>query len=151
MTNKISEVEYMEMYEFIGAAMEVYNTLGRGLEEAVYQEALSIELNKRNLPFVPQRTIDIWYKDVKMEKYYVADFYFKGIMVELKSTSNLISEHRAQLFNYMRLGHVKKGLLVNFGEQSLRVERYIYSNENDDFILLTKSNYKEYIDKKNSE
>ena len=73
-------------------------------------------------------------------------FLYKGIVVEMKSVDSITSEHRAQLFNYMRISDHKRGLLLNFGEKRLRAERYLYLPEDDDFILLTQENYKDYID-----
>lgn len=138
--------EYQNIYDFIGAAIEVHNVLGKGLEESVYQEALAIELSMRGSAFMEQQLINTWYKGVKLQKYFLADFYYKGIIVEIKSVNQLISEHRAQLFNYMRLCRIDKGILINFGESSLRAERYIYRSDNDDFILLSKHNYLQFID-----
>ena len=80
----ITKQEYLDIYDVVGAAMEVHQTLGRGMAEPIYQEALEVEMTA-------------------------------------------------------------KGLLINFGERSLRAERYIYNEEDDDFILLTKNNYKDYI------
>ena len=76
---------------------------------------------------------------------YIADFYYKGIIVELKSLDSVSSEQRAQLFNYMRITGHDRGLLVNFGEKRLRAERYLYDAEDDNFVLLTQDNYKFYI------
>ena len=106
--------------------MEVFNTLGHGMEEPIYQEALSIELTLRNIPFEREKLLHTYYKGQQMQKIYQADFYSNGIMIELKSANKLISEHRAQLFNYMRITKTTQGLLINFGESSLRTERYIY-------------------------
>ena len=80
-----------------------------------------------------------------MKKYYVADFVYNGIIVELKSVSGIIPEHRAQLFNYMRITSTHRGILINFGEKNLHSERYLYIPEEDDFVLLNESNYKQYI------
>lgn len=137
------------MYHAIGAAMTVHRILGRGLEEAVYQEALGIEFEKCGIKAIPQFPIHCYYGDVKMTKFYLADFYLDGLVIELKSVEDLCSEHRAQLFNYMRLTHTIRGLLINFGERSLHSERYIYNEESDDFILLTEHNYKNYITENN--
>ena len=135
----------MMMYKIVGAAMHVHEVLGRGLEEAVYQEALEMELGKRNLPYESQKLINCYYEGEKMRKFYVADFYCKGLIIEIKSTESICSEHRSQLFNYMRLTHTKRGLLVNFGEKSLRCERYIYMEETDDFRLINKDNLSSYV------
>ena len=80
-----------------------------------------------------------------MEKTYYADFFYKGIIIELKSTDSICSDHRAQLFNYMRITKQQRGILLNFGEKSLRAERYLYLPDQDDFILLSQENYKDYI------
>jgi len=76
---------------------------------------------------------------------FFADFYYKGIIIEFKSVDELSAEHRAQLLNYMRIANKNRGILLNFGETNLHTERYLYLPEEDDFILLTHSNYKLYI------
>ena len=114
-----------EAYEIIGAAMEVHNTLGQGFLESVYQEALEIEMRKRNIPFTAQTKIQIQYKDVPMEHYFVADFVcYDKIIVELKSVSTILPEHEAQIINYLRATGFKLGILLNFNEESLFFKRY---------------------------
>lgn len=114
-----------EAYEIIGAAMEVHNTLGQGFLESVYQEALEIELSKRHIPFTAQAKIQIQYKDVPMEHFYVADFVcYDKIIVELKSVSTILPEHEAQIINYLRATGFKLGILLNFNEESLFFKRY---------------------------
>ena len=142
----MTKTEYKDMYDVVGAAMEVHATLGRGLSEPIYQEALMMELDMRGLKAEREKPLNVYYKGKLLSKYYVADFYYKDIIVELKAVDKLNSDHRAQLFNYMRICDIDRGLLINFGETSLRAERYLYLPEEDDFILLSKENYKEYID-----
>ena len=114
-----------EAYEIIGAAMEVHNTLGQGFLESVYQEALEIEMRKRNIPFTSQSKIQILYKDVPMEHYFVAGFVcYDKIIVELKSVSAILPEHEAQIINYLRATGFKLGILLNFNEESLFFKRY---------------------------
>ena len=75
-----------ESYAINGAAMDVFNTLGRGFLEAVYQEAMAIEFTSRVIPFEPQKELSIQYKSQYLEKKYVADFFVYGkIVVELKA------------------------------------------------------------------
>ena len=138
--------EYKDIYEVVGTAMEVHNTLGRGLAEPIYQEALSKEMNRRGIRAEREKELRMFYKGELIEKVYYADFFYKGIIIELKAVEEINSEHRAQLFNYMRITNSDKGVLINFGERSLRAERYLYIEEDDDFILLTQDNYKEYVD-----
>ena len=141
----MTKQEYKDIYNFIGAAMEVHKTLGRGMEEPIYQEALAVEMAKRGMIAEREKPLRLHYKDVLLEKTYFADFYYKGIIIELKSVSEIISDHRAQLFNYMRITGIDRGILFNFGEKFLRSERYLYLPEDDDFELLTQENYMNYI------
>lgn len=143
----MTQEEWMQIYDITGAAMEVYNVLGRGMEEAIYQESLERELDLRHIPYSRQQTLHCYYKDFQLDKTYKVDLYINGVIVELKSVSDIISEHRAQLLNYMRITKSDRGMLINYGEKSLRVERYLYLPDADDFVLLTQSNYKEYITK----
>jgi GxxExxY protein len=92
-----------------------------------------------------EKMLSLSYKGVPMQKTYFADFYYKGILVELKSVEEVSSDHRAQLLNYMRITGKDRGLLFNFGEKSLHTERYLYLPEEDDFVLLNQDNYKSFV------
>jgi GxxExxY protein len=142
----MTKQEYRDMYDVVGAAMEVYNTLGRGMAEAIYQEALAVEMKKRSMNFEREKELRLHYKDVLLDKTYFADFYYKDIIIELKSVDEIISDHRAQLFNYMRITKQCRGILFNFGEIGLYTERYLYLPDSDDFVLLNQDNYRDYID-----
>ena len=141
----MTKQEYKEIYDVVGAAMEVYNTLGRGMAEPIYQEALAVEMKKRGMIAEREKELRLRYKDVVLEKKYYADFYYNGIIIELKSVEEICSDHRAQLFNYMRITGRDRGILLNYGEKFLRAERYLYLPEDDDFVLLMQENYKDYI------
>ena len=142
----MTKQEYRDMYDVVGAAMEVYNTLGRGMAEAIYQEALAVEMKKRSMNFEREKELRLHYKDVLLDKTYFADFYYKDIIIELKSVDEIISDHRAQLFNYMRITKQCRCILFNFGEIGLYTERYLYLPDSDDFVLLNQDNYRDYID-----
>ncbi len=89
-----------EVYEIIGAAMDVYHQLGRGFLEPIYQEAFQIELRRRGLPFEPQVELTIEYKGQPLKKKYVADVVcFNQIIVELKALDRLTSLDEGQLLN----------------------------------------------------
>ena len=137
--------EYKDMYEVVGAAMEVYNALGRGMAEPIYQEALAMEFRLRGMDVEREKLLTLYYKGAQMQKTYCADFYYQGIIIELKSVDELCSDHRAQLFNYMRITQKNRGLLFNYGERGLHTERYLYLPDDDDFVLLNQDNYKLYI------
>ena len=105
-----------ETYAIHGAIFEVYRTLGCGFLEAVYQQALEVELMQRNIPSESQVDIDIEYKGMKLEQTYRADLVcYDKIILELKAVQNLLHEHEAQLQNYLRATKMRVGLLVNFG------------------------------------
>jgi GxxExxY protein len=86
-----------EVYAIIGAVMEVYNELGPGFLEAVYQEAMEIELSLRNIPHQPQRQLLLHYKGRRLKKEYVADFVcYDAIIVEIKALDKLTGKDEAQ-------------------------------------------------------
>ena len=141
----MTKQEYIDMYEVVGAAMEVHSVLGHGMAEAIYQEALAVEMKKRGMEAEREKELRLQYKDVILEKTYFADFFYKGIIMELKSVDEILPIHRSQLINYMRITNQHRGILFNFGEESLYAERYLYQPQFDDFILLNHDNYKNYI------
>ena len=121
-----------ETYQIIGAAMEVHRHLGCGFLEAVYEDALAIEMKAREIPFEREKLINIRYKDQTLEHYYVADFVcFGEIIVELKSVSELNKTFDAQVLNYLNATGFESGLLINFGEISLKHHRIFNVNKNN--------------------
>jgi GxxExxY protein len=105
-----------EVFEIIGAAIEVHQELGHGFLEAVYREAVQIELTQRNIPFEAQRSLRIRYKDQMLKKEYVADFICYGkIIAELKALDELTGKEESQLLNYLKVTGLRVGLLINFG------------------------------------
>lgn len=107
--------------------MHVYNTLGPGFLEAVYQEAFELELAKRNIPYEREKELSISYNGVVLKQTYRADFVCYGnIIVELKAVAHLDDTHRSQVFNYLKATGYKLGLLLNFGnEDGLEFERKV--------------------------
>ncbi len=115
-----------EVYQIVGAAMEVHKELGCGFLEAVYQEALAIEFEERKIPFEEEKEIEIFYKDLRLDKKYRADFFcFNKIIVEVKALSGLAPEHESQLLNYLKATEEKVGVLLNFGTSSLQYKRMV--------------------------
>ena len=119
-----------EGYKLMGAAFEVYNQLGYGMAEEVYQQSLEIELALRGIPFQSKNQLTVFYKGQALETHYKPDlFAFGGIVVELKAVAELISDHEAQLFNYMRIARQSVGYLLNFGHKgALEWKRFILSD-----------------------
>lgn len=105
-----------EGYKFMAAAFEVYNQLGYGLAEEIYQQSLEIELTLREIPFFAKRDVEVFYKNQLLTTRYRPDLVvFNGIIVEIKAVANLLPEHEAPLFNYLRISKNPVGYLVNFG------------------------------------
>ena len=128
------------VYKIIGAAMEVYNELGWGLLEPIYQEALKMELDLQGINAEREVKIQCYYKNHKMEKFYSIDLKVDDVIIELKAVSELSSEHRSQLFNYMRLTKSPIGLLINFGSSDfLQGERYMLDLESGECYRLDKN------------
>ncbi len=119
-----------EGYQLMGAAFEVYNQLGYGMAEEVYQQALEIELELRSIRFQTKQEISLSYKGRKLEKTYIPDLFVSdAIVVELKAAKCLAAEHEAQLFNYLRIARQPVGYLLNFGRKSeLEWKRFVLTD-----------------------
>src|SRR6185503_18566468 len=92
-----------QTYAIIGAAMAVHTELGPGFLEAVYQEAMKIELDERIIPNGDQVKLKIYYRGRPLETYYVPDFIcYESIIVEIKAQTELTAIDEAQLLNYLK-------------------------------------------------
>jgi GxxExxY protein len=111
--------------EIIGAAFEVHNTLGCGLLEKVYENALAHELSLRNHTVTPQKEFRVSYKDKEVGTYYADMVVDDSVVVEVKSVSSLEDVHRAQTLNYLRISGIRVGLLLNFARPKLKFERLV--------------------------
>lgn len=116
-----------ESYDIVGAAMHVYNVLGPGFVEAVYQEALELEFQKRGIPYEREKEIDLFYDGILMNIKFRPDFICYGkIIVELKALQELDDMNRVQVYNYLKATHYKVGWLLNFGcKDGLERERKV--------------------------
>ena len=123
----MSELIYKEeAYKIIGAAIEVHKELGNGFLEAVYQEALGIEFDKRQILFDREAHLEIQYKGILLNKSYIADFIcYNKIIIELKAVNTLESSHKAQVLNYLKATGFRLGILLNFGSTSLEYKRLV--------------------------
>ena len=120
-----------EVYQIVGAAMEVSNQLGCGFLEAVYQEALGIEFDERLIPYVPQKSIVISYKGRVLNKEYIADFMCHNrIVVEIKAIRAITVIEDAQILNYLKATNFPLGLVINFGTPQLEWKRYANTLKN---------------------
>ena len=118
-----------EVYAIIGAAMDVYNHLCPGFSEAIYQEALEIEVEGRKIPNNPQQEIYIKYKETKLKQFFKPDFIcYEKIIIEIKALDRLTSREESQLLNYLKATGMQVGLLINFGaDKDLEWKRMVFS------------------------
>jgi len=116
-----------EAYAIVGACFEVYNELGCGFLEAVYQECLEMELTLRGIPFRAQVELGLAYKGRALKQIYQPDFVcYEKVILEIKAASDVDDGHRAQVHNYLKATSHRLGLLVNFGHHpKLQYERIV--------------------------
>ncbi len=108
--------------------MEVHRELGHGFLEAVYQEAMAIELTARKIPFQREVPLPVSYKGQKLACSYRADFVcYENVLVELKAISQLTGADEAQVINEMKATGMQRALLINFGAPSLEYKRRVFN------------------------
>lgn len=115
-----------ETYQIIGVCMEVHRILGRGFLEIVYKDALQYEFYTRKFIFQREREYEIEYKNIILHHKFFADFVvFGNIILEVKAQRGIADDHYKLLLNYLAVSKCKVGLIVNFGEDSLKYKRVI--------------------------
>ena len=115
-----------ESYKIIGICMNIHSTLGNGFLEAVYCEVLEKEFVKKNIPYKREVKLDLFFNGEKLDKKYKADFIcFDNIILEIKAVSFIHENFTKQTLNYLKATDKKLGLLINFGEKSLKYKRII--------------------------
>jgi len=115
--------------KIIEAFYRVYNTLGFGFLEKVYENALKYELELMQLKVAKQKPIEVFYKEIKAGEYFADLIVENKVILELKAAENLIEEHELQLINYLKATEIEVGLLLNFGKKP-EIRRKIFSNSN---------------------
>jgi GxxExxY protein len=116
-----------ETFAIKGAAMEVHRELGRGFLELVYQTALALEFQEREVPFKAEIALPIRYKGKSLTCTYRADFIcFESVIVETKAIWKLTGADEAQLINELKATGFHRGLLLNFGTASLEHKRLVF-------------------------
>ncbi len=111
----------------IKAFYEVYNTLGYGFLEKVYENAMVLELQKGGLKVVQQAPIHVFYNGQIIGDYFADLLIEEKVIVELKSTKTISNEHIAQILNYLKATNIEVGLILNFGPRP-QVKRKVYDN-----------------------
>jgi len=115
--------------KIISCFYKVYNTLGFGFLEKVYENAMLIELNGIELLTERQRPISVFYNEKLIGEYFADLIVDSKVIIELKAAESLIEEHELQLINYLKATDIEVGLLLNFGKKP-EIRRKIFSNKN---------------------
>jgi GxxExxY protein len=120
-------------YQVIGLCMEVHRQLGKGFLEIVYKDALELEFRNAGISFAREKEYCVDYKGtILLHKFYADFVVFDSIILEIKAVKELADEHVAQTINYLKVAQLQLGLLVNFGEYSLKYKRII--NQNNSYL-----------------
>ena len=121
-----------ETYKLVGAAIEVHRQLGFGFLEAVYQEALEIELEERGIPFLLQPALEVRYRGRALKTTFRADFVcFHRVIVEIKALTYWTTQHDAQALNYLAATGFERAMLFNFGQTRLQHRRLVRNYTDD--------------------
>jgi GxxExxY protein len=119
-----TDYKYAELtHTIIGCAMRVYNILGNGFQEQIYQRAMAIEMAKHGLKFVEEFEMTIFYGNIKIGIRRVDFFVEEKVMVELKAIGMVENVNITQALNYLEASKTEIGLLLNFGSTSLQFHR----------------------------
>ena len=113
-------------YKVRGIIFDIYNQLGPGLYESVYEEILNYELTKMNLGFSRQKSLPVIWESLKMDKGFRADIIVENkVIIEIKSIELIANVHYKQLLTYLKVSNLKLGLLVNFQSDPLFIKRVV--------------------------
>ena len=115
-------------HKIIKAFYNVYNNLGYGFLEKVYENSMLIELKKLGLNSEKQKPIDVYYDDKKVGEYFADIIVEECVIVELKAAEGLCEEHEFQLINYLKATEIEVGLLLNFGKRP-ELKRKVLTSE----------------------
>jgi GxxExxY protein len=116
-----------ESFKIIGICMEIHQTLGMGLKEINYKDAMEIEFIEHNIPYEREKRFTVKYKEKTLRNPYFADFVvYDSIILEIKSVVSIIPAHIAQALSYLAVSQQKLGMVVNYGEKSLAWKRVVF-------------------------
>ena len=113
--------------KIIGVYYKVYNELGFGFLEKVYENAMMIELRRHGFECSRQQRIEVYYLGERVGEYFADIIINNSVILELKATDYLVAEHEAQLINYLKGTNIEVGLLLNFGQKP-EFRRKVFAN-----------------------
>jgi len=124
-TNEEKLLFKAEVFQIIGCAIEVLNTLGHGIVEKPYENALVVEFGLRQIPFKQQPTFDVLYKGQRIGAFVPDLIVFDSIVVDSKVIDRITDHERGLLLNYLRITHLRVGVILNFKHRKLEWERIV--------------------------
>ena len=116
-----------QTYRLIGVAMEVLNTVGHGLHEKPYENAMVVEFSLRKIAFQQQPRFPVIYKSVKIHEYVPDLIAYGTVIVDSKAIDRITDHERGQMLNYLRITKLSVGLILNFKRATLEWERLVLS------------------------
>jgi GxxExxY protein len=124
-TNNEKLLAKKEVFQIVGCAIEVLNTLGHGLLEKPYENALAVEFGLRNIPFRQQALFDVLYKEHKIG-FFIPDLIaFDAVVVDTKVIDRITDHERGLMLNYLRITKLRVGVVLNFKHPKLEWERIV--------------------------
>ena len=128
MNTDCEDIKYKELTDkIIKIFYRVYNKLGYGFLEKVYENAMMIEFKREGIPAVSQSAIKVFYEDEIIGEYFADLLVDDKVIVEIKASKHLVVENEAQLLNYLKATNIEVGLLLNFGPKP-EVKRKVFDN-----------------------
>ena len=125
---KVDDFLYEDLsYKIRGSAFKVYNTLGFGHKESIYQKALALELNKNSISFVQEKVLSVVYNNKKVGNYQPDFIVDDKIIIEIKAVPFMPKSYETQLTYYLKGTNYKLGFLINFGSQKLDIRRRVWT------------------------
>ena len=124
-TNEEKLLFKAEVFQIIGCAIEVLDTLGHGIVEKPYENALVVEFGLRQIPFKQQPTFDVLYKGQRIGAFVPDLIVFDSIVVDSKVIDRITDQERGLLLNYLRITHLRVGVILNFKHRKLEWERIV--------------------------
>lgn len=124
-----------ECYRLVGLCMEVHKILGKGFSESIYKDALETELQNAGIQYEREKEYEVSYKNRILKHKYRADFVvYNKIILEIKAATNVVEGHVKQTLNYVKAANIQLGIIINFGEDSLKYKRIVLTKHKTNLI-----------------
>lgn len=127
MNTNLKNIHHKEIsYKIIGIAMHVYNSLGHGFLEKVYENSMMVKFRKEGVKAEQQKTVTVYYEGEVVGDYLADILVEDKIILELKTAEQIHEAHKAQVLNYLKCTGLKLGIIINFGKNQLEYARLVF-------------------------